>query len=36
MGKTRRRYQPGDALATGANAFGRKIDMRTRKVERFN
>ena len=25
-GKTCRRHQPGDALATNANAFGRKID----------
>ena len=29
--KTCRRHQPGDALATDANAFGRKIDMNARR-----
>jgi hypothetical protein len=30
-GKTCRRHQPGDALATDANSFGRKIDMNARR-----
>jgi hypothetical protein len=30
-GKTCRRHQSGDVLATDANAFGRKIDMNARR-----